>query len=387
MIPVARISRRQLAELSYVLAAISRRIAEAGGPDPEAHRDALALVDAFVRGEKTTKKALRAARDAAMAENNRYGVHSAPLQQARYWLPVGALVSMADTLEDQSELVLTHAGYAMPGDGGAVLSWGEREARLAVLKDEARAVCAGIDATPLEPPPRPAKTSAKEAEHTDVARAALDPAVRPLFERLGAVRSAGVVKSRDAVEKLLRKHGYPVSEPVLEFEERFGGLMVPTTDKEGWRERGEWVLMGVAACIAGGGKKPPRGGPGNAAQGLVPVVMGPQDDVTFLDPSGRAWWHDTIGARDAVPFGEGGPELVARWLCAACTLAGRYSGAQALRNGTALAVAESLALSLVAVDDRRRYWASGEAVVVEWDAMPFATTFTTEAWAKVKLFG
>ena len=53
-----------------------------------------------------------------------------------------------------------------------------------------------------------------------------------------------------------------------------------------------------------------------------------------------------------MPFGEGGPELVARWLCAACTLAGRYSGAQALRNGTALEVAESLALSLVAVEVR-----------------------------------
>lgn len=386
MIPVARTSRRQLAELSHVLAAISRAIAEAGGPDPAAHREALALVDAFVRGEKTTKKALRAARTAAMAENSRFGVHSPPLQQARYWLPVGALVSMADTLEDQSELVLTQAGYAV-SDGARALGWGERSARLEALKAEARAACEGIDAAPIEPAPRPARMSAKELEHTAAAREALDPAVRPLFDRLGVVRRPGLVKSRESLEKLLRKYGYPVSEPVLEFEERFGGLMVPTTDVEGWRARGEWVLLSVDACIAKRKRERPRGGPGNEAQGLVPVVLGPQDDITFLDPSGRAWWHDTVGARDAVAFGEGGAELVSRWLCAACTLAGRYSGAQALRNGTALGVAESLALSLVAVDERRRYWASGEAVVVEWDAMPFATTFTTEAWAKVKLFG
>lgn len=142
--PTARTTRRQLAELSYLLRAILDEVAAAGGPVTEAHRRALDLVDAFVAGDETARDALPDAGAAVTAANARYGVWSPPLQKALYWLPLVALAAMAQTGDDKRDLVVTHAGYAIPG-----LDWGGATARIDVLRAEAAARCAAIDDTPL----------------------------------------------------------------------------------------------------------------------------------------------------------------------------------------------------------------------------------------------
>jgi len=377
-----RTTRRRIAELAFVMRAMVDELGAAGSPDVSAHRAALDLVDAFVRGTEPTAAALEEVRNSVASACKRYGASNAGAYRALCSVPMAALLLMVDRGDDESDHVLTYVGYAVPD-----LDHAGRTRRVEALRAQASVAVAAVDDTPL--PPRKihvaAATRAAESALLERSRTALSGQALALFDLVHPARDARRTADRAALTKRLEELDYPVSEAVLAFEETFGGLLLPTSAFDDWREDRLYTLVGPWAALGGDMSMYPRGGKTAATTRLVPVALGPQDDVYFLDERGAAYYHETIGEPGAVPFGADGAELVTRLVMGVLTIA--YSGTSA--HGTAVwppaarvaSAAATLGLTRLFADETSEWWAGPAAVVVVMRGMTFGLARTAEALA------
>jgi hypothetical protein len=296
-----------------------------------------------------------------------------------------ALLLMVERGDDESEHVLTYASYAvLAADATA------RAQRFEELRAQAVAACAEIDDEPL--PVREEQVSAStlaiESALLERSRAALSGEALALFDAMRPARDAKQTTDRATLTELLERLDYPVSEAVLAFEETFGGLLLPTNSFDDWRKDRLYTLVGASAALQVGWSIPPRGGATTATTRLVPVALGPQDDVYFLDEHGAAYYHETIGEPGAVPFGADGAELVTRLVMAALTYS--YSGTSS--HGTAVwppvarvaSAAATLGLTRLSSDASSEWWAGAAAVVVVLRGQTFGLARTDEALAVLR---
>lgn len=112
-----------------MLRALLDDIAAAGGLKGKAHREALDLVDAFVRGEAPTPEALATARAGVANVVGRIGVGSSPLLQALSCVPIELLLRMVEQGDDLSTHMSEHAAHVIARYAG-----GGREARGRALR-------------------------------------------------------------------------------------------------------------------------------------------------------------------------------------------------------------------------------------------------------------
>lgn len=377
MVAKPRASRRQIAELSFVLRAILDDIASVGGSKGKAHRAALDVVDAFVRGEAPTPGALKTAREQVAKAVERLGVGSPSVWQALYWVPMDALLQMVERGDDTSALVLEHAGYALRSAHG-----GDATKRLEALRARGSAHAACVDAAPL--PARearpPESTRAAEVALLARSRAALSGEALALFDFARPERDAAQTTDRATLAKRLGELELPASEAVLAFEETYGGLLLPVTTCGDWRETRLATLVGPWAMLATHSELP-RGGKTAETARLVPVARGTQEDVYFLDPSGAAYYHETMGAPGAVPFGADGTELVTRLVFGALTYAAQQQqGTAVFPPATRVADdAAKLGLTRLFADEASAWWCGPAAVVVVFRGQVWGLARTREA--------
>ena len=367
-----RASRRRIAEMAFILRALVDAIEAAGSKNVAAHRAALDLVDAFVRGEPATAAGSKAARDAVTKACARYANAWSlpPVQKALYAVPIGAVLTMVETGQDHSAYVVEQAANAVPDEEPAAGA-----ARVGALRAEAEARAAAIDDAPI------ARTRTEESEEAllEQARAALSGDALALFDAIRPVRDAQRKGDRAAIAKLLEELGYPPSDAVLAFEEKFGGLLIPVTTDEDWRDDGLHTLVGPWAVLDSGYR--PHRRDDDPFGALVPVAYGLQDEVYLLDEHGAPWYHDPTGDTYVVPFGANGAELVTRLVMAAFTYASREPQGTALwppfaRVATA---AKALGLTRLFADERTEWWYGPSAIVVVFNGQVCALARTEEA--------
>jgi hypothetical protein len=374
-----RATRREIAELSYVLRAILELIAARGGSKGKAHRAALELVDAFVRGDATTPDALKAAREGVAKAVERLGVFSPPVWKALSWVPLGALLQMVERGDDLSELILEHAANAVHSLDPSV----EKD-HLDTIREQARVYAAAFDDTPLPARALEYVRRAGAAESLLLARsrAALPAEARALFGFAQPERDAGQTTDRTTLVRRLEELGFPVNDAVLAFEETFGGLLLPVTPQDGWRADGLYTLVGPWAMLAAH-TSIPRGGKTAASKRLVPVARGTQEDVYFLDEDGAPFYHETIGEPGAVPFGANAAELVTRLVFASLTYASQSQrGIPVFPPAARVAsAAAALGLTQLFADDMSQWWYGSAAVVVIFRGQVWGIARTEEAIA------
>lgn len=376
MVTKPRASRRRVAEMAFVLRALIDAIEAAGSKNVAAHRAALDVVDAFVRGEPATAAACKAVRDAVTKACARYANAWSlpPVQKALYAAPIGALLTMVETGQDLGAYVLEHAAHAVPHEGPAAGAQ-----RVAALRAEAEARSGAIDDTPLGRERPGARTQAAERALLERTRAALSGDALTLLEEIHPVRDAKRTRDRTALAALLAKLGYPASEAVLAFEETFGGLLIPVTTDEDWRDDGLHTLVGPWAVLDSGYR--PHRRDDDPFGALVPVAYGLQDEVYLLDERGAPWYHDPTGDAYVVAFGASGAELVTRLVMAAFTCASRAPQGTALWPPVArvAAAVKTLGLTRLFADERTEWWYGPSAIVVVFNGAVYALARTAKA--------
>lgn len=362
------VDRRQVAVLAHVTRRVLEEIRAAGGPVEAAHWDALALVDAYVAGERVAKRRLNEAQARVAEVSARYSVFSPDLEKAVYWVghPLGKLCYVIATGKDLTKQVLTEAGYALPGGDDYVA----RKARLDALHAEAVAKCAAVSLEPLAMSPKrqSARVAAAEREALSASLAALSPLGARMLEVVGARRDPRRMGTAEQLAQLCKRRKFVAHEPALRFEELFGGLLVPTSPDVLWRDEGSYTLIGPLACLRALGADPPRGGPANEGAQLIPVALGPNDDVYFVDAAGRGCALDTLGEHDAVPWTTDGASLVLLLAIQAVLYYGVGPAERVVDVAEARGEEIARALRLEAVsgsDASWRTWAGAEAVVLQ----------------------
>lgn len=197
----------------------------------------------------------------------------------------------------------------------------------------------------------------------------LGPVVGAHLEALPASFDAGLRGSPSALKALLAKRKYPAHPPVLAFEERYGGLLVP--DAPG--QAGFDWLFGTYGCLSGGGHVEPRGGgPTRGPAALVPVCFSPNDNIWYLDGHGAAFAEDTIGGSGVAPFARDGDCLVARLLVFNLANLLRVKGQVRLAGAHGAALAKKLALPAIpqATDPLSSAWGTREVLAIEYRQPP-----------------
>lgn len=369
--------------MAFVLRALVDDIERAGSKNVAAHRAAIDLVDAFVRGEKTTPAAIQAARDAITKACERYAnaYKLPPVQAALYAVPMVNLLWMIDRGDDVSAEILDHAARAVVGADKVT-----GKARVDALRADAAAHAAAIDDAPVAPRTKrvSARTQAAERALLDRTRAALSGDALALFDAIGPARDTKKTASRATLTKRLEKLAYPVSDAVLEFEEAFGGLVIPVTNDEHWREDNMCTRVGVWAMIEPEYQWTQR--EDDPPGPLVPIAYGLQDETYLLDARGAPWFHDPTGDTYVVPFGADGAELVTRLVMAAFTYASHAPRGTPLWPplDRAHAAAKTLGLRRLFADDMTEWWYGPHAVVVVFRGTVYALARTEEAVAALR---
>ena len=353
-----RVSRRTIAELSFLLRAVLDDLAARGGPQGKAHRSALDCIDAFVKGEPLEAGAVLAARAEIKKLEGRVGAGGPPLWLQLTSLPVEPLLRMAEGDDDRSAIVSERVAEMLRRAEAAGAS-----ERFEAMRSEARARAETID----DSLPADEGEGAREAQLLAMARASFEGQALALFDFVGPARDARKTARRADLSRRLEERGLPACAAVLSFEESFGGLLIPVTTEERWREHGLCTLVGAWAMLE---EHPsfdlPNGGTTAEQKRLIPVARGTQEDVYFLDEEGGPYYHETIGEAGAVPFGRDARELVARLMFCALTYASQTS------RGTPVfptlervrAVGPGLGLERVFADATSEWWFGDAAVVV-----------------------
>lgn len=198
----------------------------------------------------------------------------------------------------------------------------------------------------------------KRAQPPRLARPAglarLGTVVRKWLERCNARVDPEARGDELALRELARARGHSVSDALLVFEERYGGLVVaesPSSEGRDWRF-GAWVCLDRAI------------GDEFAARGLVPVGASPNDLHYYLDPTGAAWAFDAIEDSEPAPFAPDGDRMLARIALYNLAFHRRAIGIEGQRGAR---IADELRLSLIeeASDANWRAWADARRLVIE----------------------
>lgn len=337
-----RVSRRRIAEVSFLLRALVEELAAAGGLGGRVHREALDVVDAFARGEAPAPESLTAARAAVAKAVGRIGMGSAPLHVALSYVPMDLLFRMVESGDDLSAHIAGHAAHVLRTAG----TTGDVDARVQALSAEAAARAASFDDAPREPPPGASVVGGLDVDLPALALLHL------VARRAGRIGKHGSAK---ATRALLAASGHRASRAILAFEAAYGGLEL--------HEGGEPAALVVGPYALGSS--------GPAMQDvLVPVAMASDDVCYALDTKGRGFTCARMVEGVFRPSAANGRALLAQAVLwrALVTHSGSFVTREGL-HGDAMAAARGAP----AIEDVRgpteRWWgrAEGMALVVEID--------------------
>ncbi len=353
--------RNHAAEVSALTAVVTTAVNElgvAGCMPAEPTREALACVERWVAGEPVTADELEHARAAAHGATAK-GTDAAQ-ERALDWAnaAVGNLAFMASKArgwQNGERSVMDAAHYMISSLRTGETGIGERLETCRVLALERALASATLPKAPKAAvPPVGGKARRIKGE------------LAPFIGNVACARLSTLKAIVDparrgddaALRALLADRQYPVHEPVLAFERRYGGLVMPEAPGS---EGTDWSI-GAFACLASDEMK------NGAASALVPVAYSPNDVIYFLDEAGTAWAQDTLEDPSAIPFACDGDRMVARILLFQIAFERRFSGAvKELEGKRGEEVAAALTLPFVkeASDEIARVWADGRTVVIE----------------------
>jgi hypothetical protein len=349
---------RVAANLALVREALARAAA-AGAPASAAATAALAVVEAWLRGDAGAAGKLESATQAAHADGQRRWSSPAPMAGSASWscTAAGNLCWMAAAKrgwQNGDRSILDAAVYtvtsALPRDGSDL---GRAQIRADLERVHAGALAGALVAPPAaKPPPRPRLRTIP-----DLARR-VGPVAAAYMKTAGARIDPAQRGDAAAVQQRLAEHGFTAHAAVLAFEERWGGMILPRG-----REAGDWSF-GAYSCVATG----ERGGRGHARRRLVPVACSPNDVVYFLDATGAAWGQDTVEEPSAVRVASDGDHLIATIVLFERVFAERLRKRLAEADGLHGArVARSLKLPGIrqATDAHVAFWGDGKTLVAE----------------------
>ena len=303
-----------VAALAATMRAVVAKIVAGGGPRSTSVNKLLDLVDAWVRGDEVPQNVLDPAAKAARRAAEQYSVTSPPpkLEAAYAFEAVALLGSLAAGDDDERELILTYAGY-----GWLDPKAGEGAKDRTVRELYARALANGK--TSDMPPSRlKHRGDPRALAALAAARRSLGKAGESL-DRLGVERDPKQMATRAKLVELLLRKGYARHPAVLAFDAAFGGLLLPSEDREAWREEGIYAIVGTYACLRSAAHNRPRGGASQVGLALAPIIYAPPDTVLFLDARGRAYVQDTVGDVDAIAYARDGRSALVKtidWLLA-----------------------------------------------------------------------
>jgi hypothetical protein len=186
--------------------------------------------------------------------------------------------------------------------------------------------------------------------------------IADLTARLGVEHHTDQTNSLANLRRLLAAKNCPVHDSVLQFEQEYGGLLVPNAGYPNWLNDGEYKVVGSYACLQRG--ETARGGPSQASLGLVPIVSTSNDNVYFLDQRGRGWFHDTVADADAVQVTASGDTIMAGLVLYAM-LSSVQVQSEAGAHGARLAGHLGVAPIPIASGRLDRWWGSPDLLVSE----------------------
>lgn len=341
-IAAVRVSRRRIAEVSFLLRALVEELAAAGGLGGRVHREALDVVDAFARGETPSPESLATARAAVAKAVGRIGMGSAPLHVALSYVPMELLFGMVESGDDLSAHIAGHAAHVLRTAGTA----GDVDARVQALSAEAAARAASFDDAPQEPPAGESVVGGLEVDLPALALVHL--AAR------GAERS-GKHGSAKATRALLAAGSRAASRAILAFEAAYGGLELHEGSEPAALVVGPYAL-GAAAL--------------GMHDVLVPVAMASDDVCYALDAKGRGFTCARMVEGVFRPSAANGRALLAQAVLwrALVTHPGSFVTRDGL-HGEAMAAARGAPAIEDASGPTERWWgrAEGMALVAEID--------------------
>lgn len=217
-------SKKEIAAALIVVNAAIAELAEAGGPVTSTWHRSLGLVEAWLRGEPIRKKDLVAAEKILFRISNRHSDKRVdPLEKKAGWLSdaAGKIIASASSGKNYIDLAMTHTSYGMFGDDYRVRARECRarfEAALRVASDRE------VESTALPEPKR--RVDARAAAALASVIKIVDAPIAALFRRKKAHRNPKQTASRADVAALLAKRGFAAHANVLDFEARYGGLIV-----------------------------------------------------------------------------------------------------------------------------------------------------------------
>jgi len=338
----ARASRRQIAAASFLCRGLLDELATAGGLKARAHRDALDLVDAFVRGEPPTPDAIAASRAAMAKVSGRMGVGGPPFFVALCRVPIELVFRMIESGDDLSKYVREHALGAIVGD--------EAEKRVNDLAAKAEAQASEIDNGPLA---TPAHEVIGDTEALDLPALAL-----ALLATRKATRS-GKHATAKATRELCVLRGWDPYPAVLAFEKKYGGLEVFETDPD-------------AAALVVGPYASLSASPGytRRARELVPVAIAWNDVYYALDARGRGFTNAAMVEGTFRPSAPNGRALLTQAILwrALETHPSSFVTHEG-RIGATLAKERSLEALTAVAGETERWWTdeTGTNLIVEID--------------------
>ncbi len=298
----AQTTPQTIAALHIVVSVAVAELAEAGGPvTPEWHR-ALGLVEASLRGE-AKKKDLVLAQNKMFRISDKHDNHfDDPLQRAAGWLSdaIGKLLAAATGGKDLVDLILTHTSYGMPGKD-SLARHRKVQARFADAKKRV-AKRDDIDSTPIPEPKR--RVDPRAAAALASVMSVVDAPIAALFRRKKAERDPKKTTTRAELVALLAKRGYKAHPAVLDFEARYGGLIVPESGDDDWIDEGTYAMFGAFAFFKS--QKPKK-----REDDLVPIAIDSRGNC-YMDAKGRVFGEDEIEGMMPGVFAKNGDSIVAR---------------------------------------------------------------------------
>ncbi len=312
---------------------------------------ALALVERQGRDGDVDGDALKAAASAAWDENEDGRLAAEPSRRAAMWLATAAgnvcwLARKERGWKDAPRTILDAAASSLSSlrvpdlDGREELAQRALAAEAAVPPAPARRKSPG--------PPRPKKVG-ETPELGELASA--------WWQRQKPRRDPRRQTDAATLAALLRERGFPVTDAVLAFEARYGGICFC----EPGDDEGVDVELGPSALLADDAATPGR------ERGLVPVAFRPDDVWYLLDAQGAMWVWDTIEQPGPTLFARASSVGLARLLLFSRafhergTLGGRDLDG---RQGDALAASLGLPPIAEASDDLARFWGDRHTLVI-----------------------
>jgi hypothetical protein len=371
------VSLRSIAEAAFVLRGLVDAIEAAGSKNVAAHRAALDVVDAHVRGETATPRSLDTIRASLTKACARYANANKlpPTSAALYALPIVNLLWMVESGEDVLESTFEAAARSVIAEDRDV-----RSVRIATLREEAASRVAALDDTPVAGR-APHVETASERSLLERSRAALAGNSLSAFDAIRPARDASKSGDRASLERRLSDASHPAHEAVFAFEEVFGGLLIPVTGDDDWRANRLYTQVGASGLLESGYRFRTSGDDDDPHAALVPVAYGLQDDVYLLDANGTPWYHDPTGDQFVVPFGADAAELVTRLVLAAFTYASQTPQGRALWPPVAMVAgaADALGLTRLFADEQSEWWYGERAVIVVFRGTVYALARDVDA--------